>query len=398
MTEHPRTHGFFDHTTILITGGTGSWGNELVKQILKNSHPQEIRIYSRGEHKQVEMKRRHPKEPRIKYIIGDVRDKERLRMAMRGVDYVFHLAALKHVPVCEENPWESVLTNVVGTQNVIDTAIENGVKKVIDISTDKAVDPFNLYGTCKAVGEKLMIAANLIDTPTRFVCIRGGNVLGTNGSVVPLFKEQILRAGEVTITDERMTRYMMNLDQAISLIFEATGSSVGGEIFVMKMPALKVTDLAQTMIDELGPYRNMRKDTVDAQNGALSIEKKTRVTTSEKIGIRIIGIRPGEKLHEVLVSRYEAPNAIEHGNYYIILPNIPLRKITEKYGHLKHAELSEFNSNNAHQLTKQEIVEMLDREGWLKPEFSQEEWLETLSPDDLKHYFDKEGWVPRKSI
>ena len=396
MANHGAEKGFFDHKIILITGGTGSWGNELVKQILENNHPQEIRIYSRGEHKQVEMKRRHSGEKRLTYIIGDVRDRERLSTAMRGADYVFHLAALKHVPVCEENPWESVLTNIAGAQNVIDAAIANNVKKVIDISTDKAVDPFNLYGTCKAVGEKLMVAANLIDTPTRFVCIRGGNVLGTNGSVVPLFKEQILRAGEITITDERMTRYMMNLDQAISLIFEATASSVGGEVFVMKMPALKVTDLANVMIEKIGPYRNLRVDRIEQEGDRLSVEKKTSIGRPE-VKMRVIGIRPGEKLHELLVSRYEAPNAIEHGDYFIILPNIHLPKIIERYSHMPRADIIEFNSNNAHQLTHDEIVEMLDREGWLVPQASDAEWLEKLTPDDLSHFFEKEGWNPKKS-
>lgn len=396
MVTHSAHHGFFDHKVIFITGGTGSWGNELVNQILANHHPQEIRIYSRGEHKQVEMKRKFYTEKRIKYIIGDVRDKERLSIAMRGTDYVFHLAALKHVPVCEENPWESVNTNIVGCQNVIDAAIENNVQKVIDISTDKAVDPFNLYGTCKAVGEKLMIAANLVNSPTRFVCIRGGNVLGTNGSVVPLFKEQILNAGEVTITDERMTRYMMNLDQAISLIFEATASSVGGEIYVMKMPALKIPDLIEVMAERLAPFRNSRMHMIDVDEKKIIIDKKINVGF-EKIKMKVIGIRPGEKLHEVLVSRYEAPNAIEHGDYFIILPNIHLPKVVEKYNHMKRADISEFNSTNAHQLTHKEIEEMLDREGWLTPMgVKNDELIKNLSNDDLKNFATREGWVPKK--
>ncbi len=389
MATHSAHHGFFDHKVIFISGGTGSWGNELVKQILANHHPKEIRIYSRGEHKQVEMKRKFYTEKIIKYIIGDVRDKERLTIAMRGADYVFHLAALKHVPVCEENPWESVNTNIIGCQNIIDAAIANNVQKVIDISTDKAVDPFNLYGTCKAVGEKLMIAANLVNTQTRFVCIRGGNVLGTNGSVVPLFKEQILNNGEVTITDDRMTRYMMNLDQAISLVFEATASSVGGEIFVMKMPALKITDLVDTMANRLVSSKN-------SSDKNATTDKKSK-TGSGKLKIKIIGIRPGEKLHEVLVSRYEAPNAIEHGDYFIILPNIHLPKVVDKYNHMKRAEISEFNSNNAHQLTNKEIEEMLDREGWLTPNgASANGSMKNLSSEDLKNFASREGWVPRK--
>ena len=387
---------FFDEKIILLTGGTGSWGNELVKQLLASHNPAEIRIFSRGEHKQVEMKRKYFGEKRLKYIIGDVRDKTRLSTAMRGVDYVFHLAALKHVPVCEENPWESVQTNIAGAQNVIDAAIENGVKKVIDISTDKAVDPFNLYGTCKAVGEKLMIAANLVDTPTRFVCIRGGNVLGTSGSVVPLFKDQILKTGEVTITDEKMTRYMMNLDQAVNLIFEATVSSVGGEVFVMKMPALKIIDLAHLMIEELGKYRNSTILRVSQSNNEVDVEQQRRIS-DKQVAINIIGIRPGKKMHEVLVSRYEAPNAIENGEYFIILPHIKLPLVEKKYKEVPRADISEFNSNNAHQLSKKEIKEMLMHEGWLSAQVTTDDLLEHLNSDELKHFHEKEGWQPQKN-
>ena len=183
----------FDNSIIFVSGGTGSWGNELVTQLLENHSPKEVRIYSRGEHKQVEMKSTFKNDSRLKFIIGDIRDKNILTLAMKNVDYVFHLAALKHVPVCEENSWEAVLTNIYGTQNIIESAIENNVKKVIDISTDKAVDPFNHYGVTKACSEKMIINAchNYI-TDTKFVCIRGGNVLGTNGSVIPLFKSQII--------------------------------------------------------------------------------------------------------------------------------------------------------------------------------------------------------------
>jgi len=392
MKEHK---SLFDGKIILITGGTGSWGNELITQLLKHSNPAQVRIYSRGEHKQVEMKRKFFGETRLKYIIGDVRDRERLAGAMRGVHYVFHLAALKHVPVCEENPWESVQTNIIGTQNVIDAAIQNNVIKVVDISTDKAVDPFNLYGTCKAVGEKLMIAANLVDTTTRFVCIRGGNVLGTNGSVVPLFREQILKNGEITITDERMTRYMMNLDQSINLIFKATEESVGGEIFVMRMPALKVIDLASTMAKELAPMRNMQRLEIEKNKESVHIERSASVTKETPIAIKTIGIRPGEKLHEVLISRYEASNTIEVDPYYVILPNIPLPKTTEHYKNVARAGIDEFNSQNAHQLTHAEIKEMLQHEGWLTPD-GRHPGLESLSADELRHYHEKEGWNPKK--
>ncbi|MBR9703236.1 polysaccharide biosynthesis protein [Candidatus Woesearchaeota archaeon] len=359
--------GYFDDKVIFISGGTGSWGNELVTQLLKFNDPKEIRIYSRGELKQVEMKRRFYGEDKLTFFIGDVRDKERLMTVMRGTDYAFHLAALKHVPVCEENSWEAVQTNIVGTQNIISTAIEAGVKKVIDISTDKAVDPYNLYGTTKAVGEKLIISANLLKTKTRFVCIRGGNVLGTNGSVVPLFREQILRGGTLTITDEKMTRYMMNLNEAISLIFEATVSSVGGEIFVMKMPALKVGDLADLMIKELSLTRKN-----------LHVKKE------------IIGIRPGEKLHEVLVSRYESTNALEQGDYYVILPNIHLPEVQKKYKGMKSVDFKEFNSNNTHLLTYDEIKTMLEKESWLDKDINAN--FSNIQDKDLQNPFEQEGW------
>ncbi len=387
--------GFFNGTTILITGGTGSWGNELVTQLLRDHNPKQIRIYSRGEHKQVEMKRRFKGEERLSYIIGDVRDKERLMTSMRGADYVFHLAALKHVPVCEENPWESVLTNIVGAQNVIDAAIECGVRKVIDISTDKAVDPYNIYGTCKAAGEKLMIAANRIDMPTRFVVIRGGNVLGTNGSVVPLFREQILRVGEVTITDPSMTRFMMNLEEAVSLIFEAAIESVGGEVFVMRMPALTVQDLAETMIKALDPFLSTQRLELETDGDVATMTRQSSMH-KKPCGIRIIGIRPGEKMHELLVSRYEAQNMIEHGPYYIILPTIKLPEIEKRYAGKPRSSLGEFGSHNTDQLDSDGIRTMLEREGWLQPEGPQEGAETNLSAADLKNPFKAEGWTPRE--
>src|SRR3989344_1306430 len=210
-----------DNRTILVTGGTGAWGRELTRQILERFSPKEVRIYSRGEHAQVEMRRAFP-DPRIKFIIGDVRDKNILNFAMRGADYVFHLAALKHVPICEDNSWEAVLTNIYGTQNIIEAAIWNNVKKVVDVSTDKAVEAYNLYGVTKACGEKLVINANKnYPSATTFMCIRGGNVIGTTGSVIPLFAEQIRKNNKITLTDGSMTRFLMSTREAIGLVFQA---------------------------------------------------------------------------------------------------------------------------------------------------------------------------------
>jgi UDP-N-acetylglucosamine 4,6-dehydratase/5-epimerase len=330
----------YKNATIFVTGGTGSWGHELVRQMLEKYSPKEIRIYSRGEHKQVEMKREFGNNPILKFMIGDVRDKNILGLAMKGVDYVFHLAALKHVPVCEENCWEAVLTNIDGTQNVIEAAIANNVKKVVDISTDKAVDPFNLYGVTKACGEKLVINANQnYISNTKFVCIRGGNVMGTNGSVLPLFKKQILENNTITLTDPHMTRYLMSTKEAIGLVFEAVMNSEQGEIFVMRMPATKVSNIASVM---------------------------TKLFGNKKTEQKIIGVRPGEKMHEVLVSKNESPRTkIFSDKYYVILPQFSSPELDKKYGHLPKIEHDEFNSNNARRLGDEEFIAILKNETWL---------------------------------
>ena len=322
-----------DHQTVLVTGGTGSWGHELVRQLLEmKPGPKEIRIYSRGEHKQVEMKARFSN-PKLKFIIGDVRDKNILNFAMRGVDIVFHLAALKHVPVCEDNPWEAVLTNVYGTQNVIETSIDNKVKVVVDVSTDKAVDPYNLYGVAKACGEKLIINANKLAIKTRFVCIRGGNVIGTNGSVIPLFKKQILESNQITVTDGTMTRYLMSTQQAIHLIFQAIQKHTGGEIFVLNMPGTTVDIIAKCMIELFG---------------------------NSKTKIKVIGTRQGEKKHEVLISKNEVPFTEDTNDaYYTIHPMFKSHTIKKPFN------LPEFSSQNTVQLSQKELVSLLKKEKWL---------------------------------
>ncbi len=319
--------------TILVTGGTGSWGQELTRQLLSNKFgiPREVRIYSRGEHKQVEMKQMFHN-PRLKFIIGDVRDKNILNFAMRGVDTIFHLAALKHVPVCEDNPWEAVLTNLYGTQNVIESAIENGVNVVVDVSTDKAVDPYNLYGVTKSCGEKLIINANKLGTKTKFVCIRGGNVIGTNGSVIPLFKKQIAANNVITVTDPTMTRFLLNTREAISLIFKALHHHKGGEIFVLRMPAATVETIAKAMI-------------------ALFGNKNTKIKT--------IGVRQGEKTHEVLISKHEAPFVEEtKSNFYTILPQFLPHKIRKPLA-------GEYTSQNTKRLSLHEFIDVLKKEQWL---------------------------------
>ncbi len=330
----------FENKKILITGGTGSWGNELTAQLLQRN-PAEIRILSRGEFAQVTMQRKF-NDPRLKFVIGDIRDYNAVEWACRDIDYVFHLAALKHVPICEDQPNEALKTNVDGTKNVIDAAIRCNVKKVIDVSTDKAVDPLNLYGMTKAVAEKLIIQANNLPGTTKFVCIRGGNVMGSNGSVIPFFIDQIRRYGKITITHDGMTRFFLTLGEAISLLFKAAETSIGGETFVMHMPACKISDLADTLIEHYAKDAGVKKE--------------------------IIGMRPGEKIHEVLVSRYEASETYLYDeNYYLILPTIHIDGLAEHYAELgyKKTAFKEFSSNDE-LMDKPKIQAMLKRGGFLQ--------------------------------
>src|ERR1035437_2939837 len=334
-----------NHSRVLITGGTGSWGHELVKQLLeKYPDVKEIRIYSRGEHRQVEMRQAFKYNRKLKFIVGDVRDKNILHYAMRDVDIVLHLAALKHVPVCEENTWEAVLTNIIGAQNVIEAAINNKVNKVIDVSTDKAVDPFNFYGVTKSAGEKLMINANFNypyqkkDMPS-LICIRAGNVIGTNGSVIPLFKKQLLENNEITVTDPSMTRFLMSTKEAIGLIFTAVESSIGGELFVMRMPGTTVNVIAKVMIKLFGNSNSKVKE---------------------------IGRRPGEKQHEVLVSKNESPFTHALSNdYFVILPQEQYKLFESKYKKYPRINHEEFSSFNTNQLTNEAFEEILLKEKWL---------------------------------
>lgn len=328
----------FENKTILITGGTGSWGNELTSQLLEMNLKQII-IYSRSELNQVNMQRKFNNN-KLKFIIGDIRDYEALKQATKNVDYIFHLAALKHVPICEEQPYETIKTNIIGVENLIKVAIENNVNKVIDVSTDKAVDAMNVYGMTKAIGEKLIIHANTLTSHTKFVCIRAGNVLGTNGSVVPLFVNQIKEFNEITITDSEMTRYFLTLKQAIELLFKAIINSIGGETFVMKMPGYKIMDIAEIINEELG---------------------------NENSKIKKIGKRPGEKLHEVLISRYEAENAyIYDKDYFIILPQIYIIGLKEYYEEMNLESLnSKEYSSKDNLLNYDEGKKMLIKGGFI---------------------------------
>jgi FlaA1/EpsC-like NDP-sugar epimerase len=325
----------FNDSKILITGGTGSWGQTLTRLLLKKYNPKEIVIFSRGELQQVLMQRNF-KDPRIRFVIGDVRDYEAVKFATLGIDYIFHLAALKHVPICEDQPQEAIKTNISGTTNIVNAAILNKVKKVIDVSTDKAVEPINLYGMTKSVGEKVIIQANNLSSDTKFVCIRGGNVMGSNGSVIPFFIEQIKNGGPITITDLRMTRFFLTLEEAIELLFKASEDSIGGETFVMKMPSCYISQIAEILMKQYG-----------------SAELKE------------IGGRPGEKLDEMLISKHESPLSYCYDeNYYVILPTGASSMLVEKYSQLEKVSFQEYSSKTF-SMTNQEIIEMLKKGNFL---------------------------------
>ena len=285
---------------VLITGGTGSFGKKFTKTLLEEKQPKKIIIFSRDELKQHEMQVGGFNHPSLRYFIGDVRDRERLIRAMHGVDIVVHAAALKQVPACEYNPMEAIKTNIMGTANVVEAALDAGVQKVMTISTDKAVSPANLYGATKLAAEKLTVQSNAYaaGTATRYSCVRYGNVVGSRGSVVPLFLKQRAN-GTVTITDERMTRFWLSLDQGVKFVIDCIEKMEGGEVFVPKIPSTKVIDLAKAIV-------------LDAK-------------------IEIIGIRPGEKLHEMLISEDEARNTVERGNMYVVKPPEPLWNRGMKY-------------------------------------------------------------------
>jgi UDP-N-acetylglucosamine 4,6-dehydratase/5-epimerase len=319
----------FKNKTILITGGTGSFGNR-VANFLSQQDPKKIIVYSRDEKKQYEMKKSHPD---YEYIIGDIRDAARVNYAVKGVDFIFHASALKQVPSCEIYPIEAVKTNILGSQNLCESAILHEVEAVVTLSTDKAVKPINAMGISKAMMEKIVTSQNMRNIDTRFCCVRYGNVMGSRGSVIPLFMKQIEQKQSLTITDPGMTRFLMTLDQSVQLVRHALQNAKGGEIFVKKAPACTVLDLAKTMIHKYG-------------DGDLE-------------RINIVGIRPGEKIDEVLVNEYEILRAEENESFFHVFPEYyaqrPLNM--EKSG-------QEYTSANTTQLTAyDDISALLDAMG-----------------------------------
>lgn len=282
------------NSTVLVTGGTGSFGKQFVEIMLKEKRLKKLIVFSRDELKQHDMRQVFPDtgDSPLRYFLGDIRDKDRLRRAFHGVDIVIHAAALKQVPACEYNPFEAVQTNIIGAKNIIDTAIDCGVKRVMALSTDKAVNPVNLYGATKQVAEKLFVQGNSYAgiSGTRFSSVRYGNVVGSRGSVIPLFREQ-RKTGRVTVTDKRMTRFWITLEQGVRFVIRCTENMLGGEVFVPKIPSMRITDLVETFAPECR--------------------------------IDLTGIRPGEKLHEVLIAEDEARNTLEFDDMYVVTPLFP---------------------------------------------------------------------------
>ena len=316
---------------ILVTGGTGSFGREFIDILLREFHPAKLIVFSRDELKQHEMRVSGFDHPSLRYFIGDVRDVERLRRAMHGVDIVVHAAALKQVPACEYNPMEAIKTNILGSGNVIEAALDSGVHKVLALSTDKAVNPVNLYGATKLAAEKLFVQSNAYagGGGTRFSCVRYGNVVGSRGSVIPIFLQQ-RQNGKLTITDTRMTRFWLTLEQGARFVIHCIESMQGGEVFVPKIPSTKIIDLARVI--------------------------------APQAEFEVVGIRPGEKMHEVLISEDEARSTVEREDMYVVIPTITLWQRDLKYEGLPVAEGFRYSSeNNPQWLDVQQIQAMIAR-------------------------------------
>lgn len=316
--------------TILVTGGTGSFGKKFTQMILDKYDIKKLIIFSRGELKQAEMKAKFDNHPKLRFFIGNVRDKDRVYRAFDGVDIVIHAAALKRVPECEYNPFEAIKTNVNGAQNVIDAAIDKGIEKVVALSTDKAANPINLYGATKLCSDKLFTAGNAYagGKNTKFGVVRYGNVMGSRGSVIPFFKK-MKETGVLPITDPRMTRFWITLEDAVKLVLKALEEMQGGEIFVPKIPSMKVTDLATAIAPECKQ--------------------------------EIIGIRPGEKLHEVMIPRAASRHTIEFEDHYIIEPDYDWWEKENHPGGKKLEKEFEYNSGNNDQwLSVEEMRKLIE--------------------------------------
>lgn len=319
-----------DGKTVLVTGGTGSFGKKFTRIVLDNYKVEKLIILSRDELKQAQMKGEF-NDSRLRFFIGDVRDKERLYRAFDGVDTIVHAAALKRVPECEYNPFEAIKTNVIGAQNIINAAIDKGVKRIVALSTDKAANPINLYGATKLCSDKLFIAGNSYagSQDTRFAVVRYGNVMGSRGSVIPFF-QKMKETGNLPITDLRMTRFWITLEDGVEMVLTALDKMQGGEIFVPKIPSMKITDLAEAIAPEC------KQETV--------------------------GIRPGEKLHEVLITSSDARHTLEFDDFYIIQPEFNWWKSNNHKDGKPLAEDFEYTSDkNEEWLSIEEMREMVKK-------------------------------------
>ena len=335
--------GFLDNKSILITGGTGSLGKALTERIFRESpNVKRLVIFSRDEQKQFHMAQEysHDKYPAIRYFIGDVRDRDRLIRAMKGIDYVIHAAAMKHVPIAEYNPSECIKTNIGGAENVIDACLETEVQKAVALSTDKACAPINLYGATKLTSDKLFVAANNIsgNNPIKFSVVRYGNVMGSNGSVIPFFLNK-RKDGFLPITDANMTRFNISLDGGVDMVFHALENAWGGEIFVPKIPSYKITDVAEAIAPHLEH--------------------------------RVIGIRPGEKIHEEMISSSDSFYTYDMGKYYAIIPTVPKWKINDFESHFGAHKVEpgfSYNSGTNKEWVSAEVLRELIKEH-VDPEF-----------------------------
>ena len=323
----------FENKTILVTGGTGSFGNTFVPMTLKKFNPKKIIIFSRDEMKQWEMAKKFEDDKRVRFFIGDVRDRDRLYRGLQGVDYVVHAAATKIVPTAEYNPFECVKTNIHGAMNIIDACIDNDIKGVVALSTDKASSPINLYGATKLASDKLFVASNAYsgEHPTKFSVVRYGNVMGSRGSVIPFF-DQVKSSGSIPITDPRMTRFMISLEDGVDLVWHAFNDMVGGEIYVKKIPSMKIQDIASAV--------------------------------APNVKHNIIGIRPGEKLHEQMIGFEDAASTFEYKDHYKILPvingwaNDPNRI---KDGKLVDENFTYDSDNNEEWMSKEDLINWIKR-------------------------------------
>lgn len=337
----------YEGKTILVTGGVGSIGSELVRKLLEYN-PKVVRILDNDETGLFDL-REELQSKKIRVFVGDIKDKERVKRAIEDVDIVFHAAALKHVPLCEYNPFEAVKTNVYGTQNLINIAMDEKVEKFIFISTDKAVNPVNVMGATKLLAERLTISANLYKGKRKvtFSCVRFGNVLDTRGSVIPLFRKQIKNGGPLTSTNSNMTRFMMSITKAVELVLKAAKLAKGEEIFILKMPALRIGDLAEVMVEELAPRYGHKPN---------------------KIKIKTIGKRMGEKLHEELMTEDEAESALESEDMFILLPFLKKLSRIDKssYPPTSQAEIKAYISKDMRHLTKAQIRKMLYKENLIE--------------------------------